>query len=47
MLQKFKYRFDLLISQNPRGLLIILTIGSLLILAIISGLITLLDPARC
>lgn len=43
MLQKFKYRFDLLISQNPRGLLIILTIGSLLILAIISGLITLLD----
>jgi cytochrome b len=43
MLQKFKYRFDLLISQNPRGLLILLTIGSLLILAFISGLITLFD----
>ena len=43
MLQKLQYRFDQLISQNPRGLLILLTVGSLVILAIISGLITLLD----
>ncbi len=43
MLQKFKYRFDLLISQNPRGLLALLTVGSLSILAIVSALITLFD----
>lgn len=43
MLQKLKYRFDLLISQNPRGLLVIITVGSITILGIVSGIITVLD----
>ncbi len=45
MLQKFKYRFDLLISQNPKGLLVLLTIGALSLLAIVSGLITFFDSS--
>lgn len=43
-MKKIKYKFDNLISKNPKGLLVILTLITLFILATIASVITFFDP---